>query len=360
MLVVLAAISLAGGWYFGVASQPSAMTSVAPGTLVFPGLAERLQNAAKIEVRHQATTLVVDREGDHWGLPDRGGYPVQQTKVSSLLTGLTELRITEPRTSDPASYGRLGVEDPKDPAATSNLLRVLDGSGKPIAELIVGHRRVRTQANVPETVYIRRPGEAQSWIAEGALEVDADPQLWIDRDVMNVGQDKIASVAATRGDQTLEFKREGDKLALVAPADHPKLDDYKVDDVARALDTLTLTDVKPAAQEPGAKIGSSVFTTTDGMRVTATVYKQGDGDKAEIWSQFAVAGDGAAKDAAAKLQAHVNGWAYQLGNWKEAALAPSIDLLKSTERAPPANAAGAGAPPAADAGATPGPETPNP
>jgi hypothetical protein len=335
-LVGLAIVAVAGGWYFGAQSSPPGQTEIAAGTLVFPNLAGVLNDTARVEVQHQGTTLAIVKQGDRWGLADRGGYPVQGSKLREMLTGLTELRMSEARTSDPSEYSRLGVEDPKEPAATSNLLRLLDASGKPIAELIVGHRRVRTQGNAPEDVYIRRPGEAQSWLAQGSLSVDADPQQWIDRDIANIEGAKIAAVTVTRGTETLGFARDGDKLALKTPADHPKLDDYKVEEVGRAFENLTLTDVKPVAQQPGAKVGVGVFTTTDGETITATVFKVGTGDKAEVWAQFAVAGDGAAKDAAAKLQARVTGWAYQLGSWKEAALVPTMADLKASEPAAPA------------------------
>jgi hypothetical protein len=342
ILVVVAILAVAGGWYYGIRPEPAEHATSASGSLVFPDLAEKLQNAAKIEVQHQGTTLVIAKEGDRWGLPDRGGYPVSQSKLHELFNALTELRITESRTSDPSEFNRLGVEDPNDKTATSNLLRVLDAAGKPIAELIVGHRRVRTQGNVPESVYIRRVGQNQAWLAEGSLSVDADPQLWIERDIMNVAGDKVAGVVVTRPDETLTFAREGDKLVLKTPADAPKLDDYKLEDVMRSLESLTLTDVKPASQEPGDKIGTGVFTTNDGETITATVFKVGTGDKAEIWSQFAVAGDGKVKDDAAKLEARVAGWAYQLGSWKEAALVPTLNDLKAE------------APPQAPASALPG------
>ena len=161
-------------------------------------------------------------------------YPVQEAKLRGLLTGLTELRLAEPRTTDPAQFGRLGVDDPNGAASTADLLRVLDGAGKPILAVIVGHRRVRSQANVPDEVYVRRPDDNQSWLAEGSLQADADPALWLDRDVMNIGHDRIASVVV--GDEALVFGRADGKFALTEPADHPKLEDYKVDDVARALE----------------------------------------------------------------------------------------------------------------------------
>jgi hypothetical protein len=98
-----------------------------------------------------------------------------------------------------------------------------------------------------------------------------------------------------------------------------------------------------------------VFTTSDGMTVTATVFKIGDGDKAEIWAQFTAAGDGAAKPEADELRAKLAGWTYQLGVWKEKALAPSLDELKAAEPAAPA----AGAPPL-PAPALPAPVPPAP
>src|SRR6202012_1415149 len=116
---------------------------------------------------------------------------------------LTELRLVEPRTTDPAEFSRLGLEDPTGKTATSNLLRVLDASGKPIVAVVVGHRRVRTQGNLPEQVYVRRPDDNQTWLAEGNLQVDADPQQWLDRDILSIDHARIAKVAVTRGDAAL-------------------------------------------------------------------------------------------------------------------------------------------------------------
>src|SRR5262249_14864980 len=153
-----------------------------------------------------------------------------------------------PRTTDPEQYARLGVEDANGKTGTSNLLRILDTSGKPIVSVIVGHRRVRTQGNVPEQVYVRRPGENQSWLAEGSLQADADPQLGLERDIMNIAHDRIANVAVTHGEEKLEFARDGSKLVLKSPEEHPPLDDYKVDDVDRALELLTFQDVQTDKQ----------------------------------------------------------------------------------------------------------------
>ena len=330
-LVVVGILAVAGGWYFGTAEKPSGQQTYSAGRLMFPDLTSRLQDAAHIEITHQGKTMALAKHGDAWGLADRGGYPVQSSKLRGMLTALTELRLVEPRTTDPAQFSRLGLEDPSGKEGTSDLLRVLDASGKPIVALIVGHRRVRTQGNVPEQVYVRRPDDNQTWLAEGSLQVDADPQQWLDRDIMNIDHARIATVAVTHGDETLEFARDGQKLVLKSPADHPPLDDYKVDDIDRGLELLTFQDVQADKDPVGDKVGQSVYTTADGLAVTATVFK---GEK-DIWARFSAApapgrdSGEKSKDESDKLNARLSGWTYQLGSWKQKALVPSLDELKA-------------------------------
>ena len=150
LLAALGAIAIAGGWYFGTRTTPSGRTAVAGGELMFPGLAPRLRDATRVEITHQGKQTVIEKRADlGWGVASMRDYPVQEAKLRGLLTGLTELRLIEPRTSEPAEFGRLGVDDPDAPASTAHLLRVVDAAGKPVLAMIVGHRRVRTQANVP-------------------------------------------------------------------------------------------------------------------------------------------------------------------------------------------------------------------
>lgn len=337
VLIGLGIVALAGGWYFGAASTPSEQRAVDAGKLMFPDLAPKLQQATQIEVVHQGKPMAIDKLANGtWGLADRDGYRVQEAKLRSLLTGLTELRLVEPRTSDASQFARLGVEDPTAPGSNANLLRVLDAAGKPIVAVVVGHRRVRTQGNVPEQVYVRRPGETQAWLAEGTLQVDADPQLWFDRDIMNIDHARITRVEATRADTTLTLARTDGKLTLTEPAEHPKLDDYRLDDISRALELLTLQDVQSDKKPVGEEVGHAVFTTTDGLAITVRVFHA---DK-DIWVRFAAAGTDAAKAEADRLQARLAGWTFQLGAWKEKALVPQLDDLKAAEK-PAEPAAGA-------------------
>ncbi|HEX4365671.1 MAG TPA: DUF4340 domain-containing protein [Rhodopila sp.] len=336
LLVALAVIAIVGGWYFGSATMPGEQTTVARGKLMFPGLTPELPQVARIEITHQGKQTVIEKRADGgWGVASMHDYPVQEAKLRGLLTGLTELRLAEPRTKDPSEFSRLGVDDATGANSSADLLRLVDAAGKPIVAMIAGHRRVRSQANVPDEIYVRRPGENQSWLAEGELQVDADASLWLDRTVMNIGHERIASV--TVGDQALVFGRQpGGKLTLTQPADHPKLEDYKVDDVARALELLTFEEVKANADAPGADapVGHAVFTTSDGLAVTVSVFHAGK----DVWARFAAsAASDKAKAEAAALNGRLAGWTYQIGSWKEKSLVPTMDDLKAAAPAHPAS-----------------------
>jgi hypothetical protein len=339
-LVVAGAAAIAGGWYYGVATTPREQTAISGGGLMFPGLAAKLHDAAKLEITHQGRQTVIEKRADGgWGVASLHDYPIQDVKLRGVLTGLTELRLLEPRTGNPAEFGRLGVDDPNGAAASGDLVRLVDAGGQPIVAVIVGHRRVRSQGHVPDEVYVRRPDETQSWLAEGTLQADADAQAWLDRDILNIGQDKIASVVV--GDDALVFGRVDGKFTLTRPAEHPKLEEYKVDNVARGLETLTLQSVKADADAAGEPIGRAVFTTLDGLVVKVTLLHA---DK-DVWARFAVSGPEKVKAEADRLSARLAGWSYQVPSWKEKSLVPAIDDLKAAE--PPAAAPAAAHPDAA-------------
>jgi hypothetical protein len=329
-LVAVAVVAVAGGWYFGTAITPPEQTHLAGGSLMFPGLADRLATATKLEITHQGKQTVIEKRPDgRWGVASMHGYPVQESRLRGVLTGLTELRLTEPRTSNPSDYSRLAVDDPNGAKSEADLVRVLDANGQPLASVIVGRRRVRGRANLPDEVYVRRPDEAQSWLAEGSVRADADATQWLDRDLMDIKADRIASVVV--GDKALVFGRADGKFALTEPADHPKLEDYKVDNVGRGLESLTMQAVKPDAEATGEAAGHSVFTTSDGLEVTVTLLHA---DK-DVWARFAVSGTDKAKAEADHLAARLNGWTYEIGSWKEKSLVPTLDDLKAAEAAAP-------------------------
>ncbi|MBV9756567.1 MAG: DUF4340 domain-containing protein [Alphaproteobacteria bacterium] len=325
ILAAIAAVVILAGWYAGMRpGRVAVRDETRAGQPAFPGIAPKLAAATRVELKRTGEAVVLDRRGDVWGVAEDSGYPAQPGKVHGVLAGLAELQLLEPRTADPAQYNRLGVEDPDKPKTDSTLVTVADADGGKIAALIVGHRRASRGPDMAEQVFVRRPGEAQSWLAEGRLPIDGDALMWLDRDIVNIDHTKVASVAVERGNEHIELVRDGDKLTMKQPAQHPELDTTKVADVARALEFLNFLRVEPAAKMPGSALGRSTFKTADGLALNVTVNQAGN----EIWARFAAAGDGAAKPDAEQLQRKLGDWAYELGGWKEKALVPAMDDLK--------------------------------
>ncbi len=323
LLAALAALVLAGGWYTNWVASPE-RGEIAAGALLFPNLAPSLQAATRIEITSKGKTTVIAKQGENWGLASAAHYRVQQVKLREFLTGLTELRLLEPRTTDPEQFSRLGLDDPMHAESTATLLRVLDGNSKTLAELITGHRRTRTQGNVSESIYLRRPGENHTWLAEGRLAPDTDASLWLDRDVMNIASGRIATATITRGDETLEIARAEDKFILRHPTEAGTLDSFKLDEVSRALESLSFVEVKEAKNTPGEKLGIGRFVTADGLTITATIFRAGS----DIWAQFDASGTDAVNDEATLLANRTRGWVYQFGSWKEKSFAPTLEDLR--------------------------------
>lgn len=329
LLLSGAAVAAIGGALLlnpGEAPAPSP----AGAALAFPGLAQRLQSAARIVAARHDGTLEITRRGEMWVLPAKGGYPVRQEKVRELLVGLTELRLIEPRTANPEMLDRLGLDDPSKEGSTATLLRVLDAQGGVIAELVIGRRRVRTQGNVPESAFVRRPGENQAWLAEGRIPVDSDAQLWLDRDIANIPRERVRRVAVNRaGQPALVLTRTGEpdgRLQVTEPADAPPTDEASLDEVGRAFEFLTFLDVKAEAEIPGEPLGDSRFELTDNLAILLRPRRDGEA----IWVTLAAEGD----DEATRFNARWRGWAYQVGPWKEKSFIPQIADLRRQEEAP--------------------------
>lgn len=318
-----AATSLGAAWLF-VPEVGETRAGFAAGALAFPELAPRLAQAARIEIRRGDAALTLLRAGDDWVLAELHAYRARPERVRELLAGLTELRLMEERTADTARLDRLGLDD-----ASAVRLLVRDAAGQPLAELWLGRRRVRTQGamaggGVPETIHVRRPGEARSWLAEGRLVAEPDAQLWVDRDVANIPPARVRRVEVARGGEPpLVLSRDPsgqELLAIAQPADAPAPDRTALDEVGRAFEMLSFADVLPATDAPGEGLGEARFVLDTGGAITAGLRRDGD----RLWLLLSAEGDAEA----ARWSARWRGWAYQVGAWKEQALLPRLaDLL---------------------------------
>ena len=292
------------------------VSRVAPGQPAFPALAAKLGDVASVIVSRDGTTMTFIRDGDSWLVAEKGNYPANAAKISQIVRAMADLRLVEPKTQNPDLYPRLDVEDPEH--GKSNLVAVKDKSGGDLAQAIIGKRRYDRLGAGNDGVYLRRPGEVQTWLARGTLDPSGDAVSWLDRQIIDISEKKIAKVTLTQPDGSkLVISRSAAEAKFAvedAPADAKFKSETTTIGPATALETLDLDDVKPAAElpVPNKDVATASFTTFDGLTVDLRMIER---DKSN-WIVISATGSGSAEPEAKKIDERVSHWTYAIPAYK--------------------------------------------
>lgn len=311
------------------------VSAAAPSTPALPGFADRSGEIASVKVSRDGFSETFVHDGDNWLAADKGNYPAAAAKISQIVRSMADLTLVEPKTQRPELYPRLQVEDPG--KGKSALVSVEDKLGKPLAELIVGKRRYDRLGAGNDGVYVRKPGDAQSWLARGSLDLSGVPSSWLDRQIVDLPEKRIAKVVLTQPDgATLVLSRTAPDAKFGvegAAADVKFRSDTTTAEPAMALEAFELDDVAPAAKMPVPEKGvaSASFTTFDGLTVDLRLL---DRDK-ETWVAIKATGTGAAEAEAKRIDERVANWTYEIPSYKaerlKTKLADRLEPAKKTQ-----------------------------
>jgi hypothetical protein len=348
MLAVAALIVLAAALYLG--SRRNAGEPSAEGTGFLPQLASELGTVSEIDLQKgtPAPGVTLHRAGDGWTVAQRADYPADGSKVKKLLLSLADAKIVEEKTSNPANFPIIGVEDPAKPGAAGTQITLIAKDGK--HSVIVGKP-------VGEGNFARRSGEDKSFTVEPAITADVEPRAWIDARLLDVPAAQIQSIdakpAAGAGYALHRLKAGEDGFALdgAPPTGRKVLDPKGLAPSPTALNGLTADDVAAASDIDFSKPSQAVFTLADGNVITVTGTLAGDKRWVEVTTT---------KDAALNTKAQKR--AFEVASYRfDAIFRPLEQLLvpKETKPAvPPAalpKAGKGGAKPLAPRAAAPGP-----
>jgi hypothetical protein len=316
ILIASATVVLVAVAIVVLASGDRGVSRAAPGQPAFPALAAKLGDVASVTVSRNGTTMTLIRDGDSWLVAEKGNYPANAGKISQIVRAMADLTLVEPKTESPDLYPRLEVEDPG--SGKSALVAVKDKSGGDLAQAIVGKRRYDRLGAGNDGVYLRKPGEAQTWLARGTLDPSGDPASWLDRQIIDISEKKIAKVALTQPDGTkLVISRAAPDASFAvedAPADAKFKSASTTAGPAATLESLDLDDVKPAGELPVPDKGvvTASFTTFDGLTVDLRLIER---DKTN-WIAMSATGSGSAEAAAKKIEDKISRWTYAIPAYK--------------------------------------------
>ncbi len=336
-VVTLAAVVVA---IFVARGGDAARTDPLVGTRVLPQVASRLDGVARVALVTGGVKTTLVRQGNDWTIEERGFYRADADKVQKALLGLGDLTYVEPKTRKPELYPRLELEDADKPGAKSTLVTVSDAQGSLLGEIIAGKHSVDQLGGGNDGVYVRKPGDAQSWLTRGSLDLSGTTADWLDKKLMDLPTAQVKSVvltaaAAGGGGAQLSFLRQkpDDKFALAAPPPAGKKlkSDSALDDPAGALGGLELSDVRPAKDFDFPQQGAAEarFESFDGLVVTVSL---ADKDGAH-WARIVASGSGDAASRAAALNEKFAPWVFGLPDYKAKALETKLDDVVETPKA---------------------------
>jgi hypothetical protein len=328
-LLIAALIVLAAALYLG--SRRNSSEPSAEGTLFLPQLASTLGTVSEIDLQKGTPTAAVTlhRAGDQWTVAQRADYPADAAKVHKLLLSVADAKIVEEKTSNPANFAIIGVEDPAKPGAAGTQITLTTKDGR--HSVIVGKP-------TGEGNFARRGGEDRSFTVEPGITADVEPKAWIDSRLLDVPVAQIQSVeekfASGPGYTVHRLKPGEDGFALdgALPTGRKLLDAKGLAPSAGALSGLTADDVAAASSIDFSKSSQATFTLADGNVITVTGTAADDKRWIEVQS---------AKDAA--LNAKAQNRAFEVANYRfDAIFRPLEQLLVPKETKPPAGAPAAG------------------
>jgi Domain of unknown function (DUF4340) len=354
-LLVAALLAISGALYL---STQRNLPRDPHGLALLPSLASGLNTVTSLTVRKGAAAPVtVHKQGEQWTVAERADYPADVPKLRKLLLALNDAKIREEKTSNPASYAIIGVEDLSQPGATGTQIELTAQNGK--YAVIVGK-------SAGEGNFVRRAGEKTSYIVEPGISVEAEPRYWIDTRLLDIPADKIQSIETkpATGASYLVHRvpqnepKPGDNKSgnpsaasaasaanpsattpLPAPAAAPAADKFALDGVPsgrQAADTQTLApspahfgnlnveDVGPTGDIDFSKPSTVTITLADGGVITITGAVIGD----KRWIKVAAPQD-------AGLTAKANGRAFEIASYRYDGIFRPLEQLLVPKPPPP-------------------------
>jgi len=224
------------------------------------------------------------RGKDGWTIAERSGYPADVTAIRELLVKLARSTLVEPKTTNPQRYRDIGVDDVTSKDARGVLVDIA-GLSSPIG-LIVGSYSAPAQGT-----FVRRAGEAQSWLASGDLSVPKAVSDWEKRDVVDIAADRVAAVTLTSPEgKSVRLSRAHPGDPAFAIHDVPagrQADQGMAATVAATLSGLRIDDVFRAKDVPAPQRSYKAdYATFDGLAIEAVAWSKDGKNYAQLHASF--------------------------------------------------------------------------
>ncbi len=297
-LIALAFGGLALAWWAVIVDQQKEKKRYFEPQLLFPALAEKLDDVGVIRLevgrglgRVKKITLLrtPKQEGDFFRVLERGAYIARMDMIRRLMSGMASLEMIAPRSATREGHQRLGLLSPEELGPSVRIVfydrgKTIGGKLRrtKISALLVGNRPEGLGDVLGQSsVYVRRDGEKQSWLARGSLPLKLDIKDWLDLDFFQRllakkidGQDFVVAKA-----QFVPFGRKSWRMTRLEPEQDFSLtdrrgvpvrgvvDDRRVRVAASVLNDLAFQDVSPADNFRFRRQHTAIYQSFSGLAI---------------------------------------------------------------------------------------------
>lgn len=275
----------------------------ARGERTFAGLAERVNETARIRLSKDGQTVTLEQGDSGWRVAERDNYAADGGKVGALLRGLARSERREPKTANTDRFARIGLGD----AATQISLE--DDTGGTLLAVQMGTRK--ENASGRSLTYVFQASDTRAWLVSGLEDAPVAPADWLDIELLTIADDRVEQVLIN--DVTLARSAETSDYAVsgLAEGETPAAS-YKRAEPARTIAQLTIEDVQKTANPLLDPVSQVEARTNDGLILTFKLFDQGE----ETWAQLvAMSTEGSAPEVsneADAINARAFGWLFKL------------------------------------------------
>ncbi len=291
--------------------------------LVFPQLADKLESVAKIKIERSLSdvrgSFVIQPYGNIWGIQEKGGYQTRSSVIRETLIGLSQLTYQEVKTKDPSRHSKLKLRDISLKQSEATQVTLEDGEGRVIISALFGKRLQNLSGGTP-SVYMRKKGNAQSWLAKGELEIRNGPLDWLSVILTAIQRERIKNVLITTFDGNelkLIYNKDFERFEIKdIPENREIRSQFQLLNVGIIPENLLLQDVRPAKLTVDPSLGGARWETTDGLVIYLSL--AADINNSKLWASISTKTTSNATDKVKKEAANIDqrakGWEFFLGD----------------------------------------------
>lgn len=274
-MLVLALVLVVGAIFLLLPGQTAREPSDSDRAAV-PGLEAAVNDLTRIVTVGAGEEVIatLERGADGWTVQEFSGYGADIDVLRSVLGGLAQARVLEPKTDNPDYYARLGVEDVSAEDAAGVRLDLASDAAN--WSVIIGN-----EAPARGGHYLRMADAAGSLLVDFTGDVPDNAAGWVDTKVVDLLAAEVAEVRIEQpDDETLTARKtsadETDFTLLELPEGRELKSAWSVNSLGSTLSTLDLEAVRRADELSWQGAIGIRALRFDGLEVTAELLRLGD------------------------------------------------------------------------------------